>query len=397
MKNKKSNKPSRISKPASKRMPKRRQAVVSPAPVPAAKPRVSEDEQIRRILLPTLRSTVTGEFRSSLLRSIRSATYLLHLSCVAVNAGLTKSLKDDAIVALPDPATDFISAHYEGLLSSLSALIGRSDDILVEDVESIHEQRCAKRGFSSRPTAFGIANILESCPEVFPEGDKLDQIADANHINLGPSGHACFSPSGVSILRARLQVYSWELAEAKRDLRDGSCVAGVSAGGVYDLEGTRVVGTALVLGVLGDLIDLLFAVSTLTSVRQHLVVPTIDMQADQFCRSMLKVEFDAHGDLYGSTMMMRLLRENSGLRALGLFLSDECRQMACAEMGYDDEDFVIPSAKECMCAKCSTGKRPKLRDLMPDLPNMKMYYPKPSVHDGQYAALVEARLGLKRV
>ena len=391
MKTKKRSKPAKSANPT----PKRPAAIASPALVPAAKPRVSEAEQIRRILLPTLRSAVTGEFRSGLLRSIRSATYLLHLSCVAVNAGLTKSLKDDAIVRLPEPATHFLSAHYEGLLSSLSALLGRSDDILVEDTESLDEPRCAKCGFSSRPTAFGIANILESCPEVFPDGDKLDQIADANHIDLGPAGHASFSPSGVNILRARLQVYSWKLAEAKRALHDGSCVAGLSAGGVHAPDGTRVVGTALVLGVLGDLVDLLFAVSTLTAVRQHLDVPTVDMQTDQFCRSMIGVQFDAHGDLYASTMMMKLLRENSGLRALGLFLSPACRQMAYGEMGNDDVDSVISPAAECMCTKCSVGNRRKLRDLMPDLPAMKMSYRKPSVHEGQYDALVTARLGLK--
>jgi hypothetical protein len=376
-------------------MLKRPKAVASPAPVPAARPKISEEEQIRRILLPTLRSAVTGEFRSGLLRSIRSATYLLHLSCVAVNAGLTRSLKDDAIVGLPEPATHFLSAHFEGLLSSLSALIGRTDDILVEDSESIHEPRCAKFGFSSRPTAFGIANILESCPEVFPDDEKFDQIADANHIDLGPAGHASFSPAGVNIVRARLQVYSWDLAEAKRALRDGSWVAGVSAGGVHAPDGTRVIGTAMVLGVLGELIDLLFAVSTLTGVRQHLDVPTIDMQTDQFCRSMLGVEFNAHGDLYGSTMMMKLLRENSGLRALGLFLSAKCRQMAREEMGYVEDEAVLPPAAECMCPKCSQAKRRRLRDQMPDLPAMKMSYRKPSVHAGQYDALVGSRLGLK--
>lgn len=388
MKTKKRSKPAKSAKPTPKR------SVATPAHVPAAKPRESEAEQIRRILLPTLRSAVTGEFRSGLLRSIRSATYLLHLSCVAVNAGLTKSLKDDAIVRLPEPATHFLSAHYEGLLSSLSALLGRSDDILVEDTESLDEPRCRKCGFSSRPTAFGIANIMESCPEVFPEGDKLDQIADANLIDFGPFNRASFSPSGVNILRARLQVYSWKLSEAKRALHDGSCVAGVSAGGVHGPDGARVVGTALVLGVLGDLIDLLFAVSTLTAVRQHLEVPTIDMQTDQFCRSMLGVQFDAHGDLYGSTMMMKLLRENSGLRALGLFLSPACRQKAYVEMGYG-EDSVIPPAAECMCNRCSKDKGRKLRNLMPDLPSMKMSYRKPSVHEGQYDALVTDRLGLR--
>lgn len=395
MKNKKRSKPARSNKSARKPMLKRPKAVASPAPVPAARPKISEDEQIRRILLPTLRSAVTGEFRSGLLRSIRSATYLLHLSCVAVNAGLTRSLKDDAIVGLPEPATHFLSAHFEGLLSSLSALIGRTDDILVEDSESIHEPRCAKFGFSSRPTAFGIANILESCPEVFPDDEKFDQIADANHIDLGPAGHASFSPAGVNIVRARLQVYSWDLAEAKRALRDGSWVAGVSAGGVHAPDGTRVIGTAMVLGVLGELIDLLFAVSTLTGVRQHLDVPTIDMQTDQFCRSMLGVEFNAHGDLYGSTMMIKLLRENSGLRALGLFLSPKCRQMAREEMGYVDDEAFLPPAAECMCPKCSQAKRRRLRDQMPDLPAMKMSYRKPSVHAGQYDALVGYRLGLK--
>jgi hypothetical protein len=395
MKNKKRRKPAKPNKSARKPMLKPPKAVPSPAPVPAAKPKISEDEQIRRILLPTLRSAVTGEFRSGLLRSIRSATYLLHLSCVAVNAGLTKSLKDDAIVGLPDPTTHFISAHYEGLLSSLSALVGRTDDILVEDSESIHEPRCAKFGVSSRPTAFGIANILQSCPEVFPKGDKLDQIADANHIYLGPAGHASFSPAGVNIVRARLQVYSWDLAEAKWALRDGSWVAGVSTGGVHAPDGTRVVGTALVLGVLGELIDLLFAVSTLTGVRQHLDVPTIDMQTDQFCRSMIGVEFNAHGDLYGSTMMLKLLRENSGLRSLGLFLSAECRQMAREEMAHEDEEAVLSPAAQCMCPKCSKEKRRELRDLMPDLPAMKMSYRKPSVHEGQYDDLVAFRLGMK--
>jgi len=395
MKNKKRRKPAKPNKSASKPMPKRQTANVSPRTIHPAKPVISEDEQIRRILLPTMRSAVTGEFRSGLLRSIRSATYLLHLSCVAVNAGLTKSLKDDAIVGLPDPTTHFLSAHYEGLLSSLSALIGRTDDILVEDSESIHEPRCAKFGVSSRPTAFGIANILQSCPEVFPKGDKLDQIADANHIYLGPAGQASFSSVGVSIVRARLQVYSWDLAEAKRALRDGTWVAGVSAGGVHAPDGARVVGTALVLGVLGELIDLLFAISTLTGVRQHLDVPTIDMQTDQFCRSMLGVEFNEHGDLYGSTMMLKLLRENSGLRTLGLFLSPKCRQMASEEMGYEDEEAVLPPAAQCMCPKCSKEKRRVLRDLMPDLPAMKMSYRKPSIHEGQYDALVASRLGMK--
>lgn len=164
-----------------------------------------------------------------------------------------------------------------------------------------------------------------------------------------PAGSASFSPAGVGIVRARLQVYSWDLAEAKRALRDGSWVAGVSAGGVHAPDGTRVVGTALVLGVLGELIDLLFAVSTLTGVRQHLDVPTIDIQTDQFCRSMLGVEFKAHGDLYGSTMMMKLLRENSGLRSLGLFLSPNCRQTACEEMGYVDDEAVLPPLRNA-CA-----------------------------------------------
>lgn len=393
MKTKKRSKPAKPTKP----MPKRPAAVASPVRVRAAKPKESEAEQIRRLLLPVLRSAVTGEFRSSLLRSIRSATYLLHLSCVSVNAGLAKSLKDAAVIGLPEPTTEFLSTHYEGLLSSLSALIGKSDDILVQVADSIHDPRCAKSGFTSRPTAFGIANVVECCPEVFPEGDKLDQVADANHIDLGSGGQASFSPSGVNIIRARLQAYSWELAEAKRSLRNGSRVAGLSAGGGLAPDGTRVFGTALVLGVLGELFDLLFAISTLTEVRQSLDVPTIDMQTDQFCRRMLGVQFDAHGDLYGSTMMMKLLRENSGLRTLGLFLSPKCRQMAYADMGHDGEDSVIPPAAECMCTKCSWDRRPKLRNLLPDLPAMKMSYRKSSIHEGQYDALVTARLGIKHV
>jgi len=119
------------------------------------------------------------------------------------------------------------------------------------------------------------------------------------------------------------------------------------------------------------------------------------MQTDQFCRSMLGVEFNAHGDLYGSTMMLKLLRENSGLRTLGLFLSTECRQIAHEQMGYEDEKAVLPAAAQCMCPKCSKEKPLALRDLMPDLRAMKMCYRKPSVHEGQYDALVASRLGLK--
>lgn len=389
MKTKKRSKPAKSIKPTAKR------PVASPARVRVAKPKESEAEQIRRLLLPVLQSAVTGEFRSSLMRSIHSATYLLHLSCVAVNAGLAKSLKDADVVGLPEPATEFLSAHYEGLLSSMSALIGKSDDILVQVADSIYEPRCSKSEFTSSPTAFAIANVIECCPEVFPEGDKLNQIADVNHVDLGPGGHASFSPSGANIIRARLQAYSWELAEAMRSIRNGSRVAGLSAGGGFAPDGTRVFGTALVLGVLGELIDLLLAISTLTEVRQRLDVPTIDMETDQFCRTMLGVHFDEHGDLYGSTMMAKLLRENSGLRTLGLFLSRKCRLMAFDDMGYDDEVSIIPTAPECMCNKCSKDKRRKLRNLMPDLPAMKMSYRKPSVHDGQYDALVTARLGLK--
>ena len=120
------------------------------------------------------------------------------------------------------------------------------------------------------------------------------------------------------------------------------------------------------------------------------------MQTDQFCRSMIGVEFNAHGDLYGSTMMMKLLRENSGLRSLGLFLSPECRQMAREEMGYVDDEAVLPPAAQCMCPKCSKEKRRELRDLMPDLPAMKMSYQKPSLHESQYDDLVTTRLGLRR-
>ena len=110
---------------------------------------------------------------------------------------------------------------------------------------------------------------------------------------------------------------------------------------------------------------------------------------------MIGVEFNAHGDLYGSTMMMKLLRENSGLSSLGLFLSPECRQMAREEMGYAEEDTVLPPAAQFMCPKCSKEKRRTLRDLMPDLPAMKMTYRKPSIHEGQYDALVASRLGLE--
>jgi hypothetical protein len=110
---------------------------------------------------------------------------------------------------------------------------------------------------------------------------------------------------------------------------------------------------------------------------------------------MIGVEFNAHGDLYGSTMMLKLLLENSGLRSLGLFLSAECRQMAREVMGQANEEAVLPPAAQCMCPQCSKEKRRALRDLMPDLPAMKMSYRKPSVHEGQHDALVASRIGLK--
>ena len=69
--------------------------------------------------------------------------------------------------------------------------------------------------------------------------------------------------------------------------------------------------------------------------------------------------------------------------------------MAREEMGQADEEAVLPPAAQCMCPKCSKEKRRALRDLMPDLPAMKMSYRKPSVHEGQHDALVASRLGLK--
>ena len=356
----------------------------------------SEAEQVSRLLHPALRSAIAGEFRTGLVRSIRSATYLLHMSCVAVNAGLTKSLKDDAQVRLPEPTANCMSAYYEGLLSSLISLVGRRDDILVESTESIHDPRCSRGVFSSRPTAFGIVNVMATCPGAFPVGEKLDQIAEANHIVLGHGDRAYFSSSGARMIHARLLVYSTELALAEKALRGGAAVVAVSPGGVYSADGTKVLGTALLLGVLGELVDLLLAISTLIGVKLDIVVPTVDLAADQLCRTMLGVQFDSHGDLYGSAMMLKLLRENSGLRSLGLLLSEACRRLAWDQMvGTDVRPVFIPP-NGCECPKCSHEVRKEFRNLMPDLPGMKMTYRKGSVHEGQYETLVESRLGLRR-
>jgi len=391
-------KPTRASKPRRRLAPLRRavrRTVVTQPPVglPPVQT-VSEPEQFRRILIPVLRNVVTGEFRTELVRCMRSATYLLHLSCVAVNAGLTKSLKDGDKVSLPGPLVHYLTAHYEGLLASFVDLIGRTDDVFAENVESLYDPRCHGGAYSSRPTAFGILNTLHSHPELFPTGFRLSQIAEGNHLAFGSTGEAVFAPVGVQIVQTRLLALDEQLAAARRSLREGNAVACVSPGGVHSADGMPIIGTALVLGLLGELIDLLYALSTMLGVKQNLVVPTIDMEVDRFCRTLLGVEFDAHGDLYGSTMMMKLLRENSGLRSLGLFLSYECRRQARLDM-REDHDRPFPAVGGCPCPKCSGEKRRQVRNLLPDLPSIKMSYRSPARLDGQHDALVSARLGPK--
>lgn len=74
------------------------------------KPKGITERQARAYLKACLSSAVSGEFRYGLHRVVRSTTRLVHMSCVAANAGLTDNMITRSKVPALEP-----TASYEGL------------------------------------------------------------------------------------------------------------------------------------------------------------------------------------------------------------------------------------------------------------------------------------------
>jgi len=369
--------------------------VEPPTPAEVLKPKGVTERQARTYLRACLSSAVSGEYRHGLHRVVRSTTYLVHMSCVAANAGLTDDMVNRSKVQVPEPTTHYISAHYEGLLSALAAILGHPDDIVGDFVEALYDPCCARCAPPSRATAMGVLNFLAANPGLFDDLDEMDKVAQENEVELG-STLAEFSAAGVRLSKVRLAGYVKTLANGLRFLRDGSQVAAVSPGGVFDAEGRLVVDMASVLSLLGELIDVQMAVSALLGLSPRPMVPAVDLKVDELCQAMMGVRYEGFGRDYGPMTMERVVRGNAGKRTLGLLLSEDRRDEIREEMGITADVDVVAEASLCKCPRCSSKERRFAKSKMREFPGLALVHPKPAAHKGVFGFMPKAEQPVPR-